>query len=178
MPGGIDTLEIDCKLLKLFSICLKGFLFSFGLHVVLYNGMCLSVSSLRFSNRYMYEVSEWNLRLPFPPSFNSTYSVVLWCQFSTVNPSNSLFDQQTPKHKADDSKYNYIHFLLLFIRTFSLYCCDPITSSTVIIKICIETRGERSFDTDERSLSGKKHNRLTSSPTNNEWEKGITSSTA
>lgn len=33
MPVGIDTFQIDCKLLKLFSICLKGFFSLCGLHV-------------------------------------------------------------------------------------------------------------------------------------------------
>lgn len=86
-----------------------------------------------------------NLRLSLPP-YSTPPIQWFYDVNSAENPSNSLFDQQTPKHKTDDSKYNYIHFLLLFIRSFSLRCCDPISSSTMMIRICIETRGESGFD--------------------------------
>lgn len=113
------------------------------------NVPCLTLSSLRFSNVRSS---------PFHPSFfyisphDSTFSVVLRCQLSK-NPSNVLFDQQSPKHKTDDNQHNYIHFLLLF-SSFSLQR-DVLWTNIIVsysdLNILTEEGGDEQID--ERKLT-------------------------
>lgn len=81
--------------------------------------VCLSASSLRFSNIRKFASLPPHIRAP---PFRWFYDVN-----SAENPSNRLF-ALLPEMKTDDSKYNYIHFLLL-LRPFSRAPANPISSS-------------------------------------------------
>lgn len=119
MPSGIDTLQIDCKLLKLFSICLKGFFCLRGLHV-------------RYIRRCVCRHHHWgfliyeNLPPPHPTPWLHLFSGFTMSIQQKTHQIGCLLSSL--RLKTDDSKYNYKHFLLL-LRPFLRASANPISSS-------------------------------------------------
>lgn len=127
---GIDTFQIDCKLLKLFSIYLKGFrsldytsCCLADRRAAMYADMLLNIS-LRCLRRYRqlrFSHTTISPLLTHHPPKAASYERWFYDVNSAETHQRGYLIKQSPKHRSDDSKYNYIHFLLLF-SSFSLRC--------------------------------------------------------
>lgn len=125
---GIDTFQIDCKLQELFSIYLKGF------HSLDYTSCCLAdrraamyADMLNISPRCVwryrqlrFSIQQFHLCLLITPKA-AQFERWFYDVNSVETHQRGYLIKQSPKHRSDDSKYNYIHFLLLF-SSFSLRC--------------------------------------------------------